>query len=177
MFRRSCAGFNTNRVAEAAGVSVGSLYQYFPYKSALITALIDQARAELTAALQALVQQTDGLPLQATLHAVANLAIGQQYVKPLLAAALDHEEKRLPVQHLLAQSDIKLLDCVGLMLQRHRAELAPLLPASAACDCLVLAKALVEADVGRLQVAPADLAQRIVRALIGYLTWRPPDKA
>jgi AcrR family transcriptional regulator len=33
---------NTNRVAEIAGVSVGSLYQYFPNKEALVAALIDE---------------------------------------------------------------------------------------------------------------------------------------
>ncbi len=32
----------TNRVAEVSGVSIGSLYQYFPNKAALIAALIDQ---------------------------------------------------------------------------------------------------------------------------------------
>ena len=31
---------STNRVAEVAGVSVGSLYQYFPSKDALVAALI-----------------------------------------------------------------------------------------------------------------------------------------
>lgn len=35
------AGFNTNAVAELAGVSIGSLYQYFPSKDALIVELID----------------------------------------------------------------------------------------------------------------------------------------
>ena len=36
------AGLTTNRVAEIAGVSIGSLYQYFPNKEAIAAALIDR---------------------------------------------------------------------------------------------------------------------------------------
>ena len=35
-------GLTTNRVAEVAGVSIGSLYQYFPNKHAIACALIDR---------------------------------------------------------------------------------------------------------------------------------------
>ena len=33
---------STNRIAEQAGVSVGSLYQYYPSKEALVAAVIDR---------------------------------------------------------------------------------------------------------------------------------------
>lgn len=48
-------GFTTNRVAEAAGVSVGSLYQYFPDKVSLVGAIrrhhLDDSLAAVRSAL------------------------------------------------------------------------------------------------------------------------------
>ena len=38
---------STNRVAMAAGVSVGSLYQYFPSKEALVLALIERHSSQM----------------------------------------------------------------------------------------------------------------------------------
>ncbi|MBO9642441.1 MAG: TetR/AcrR family transcriptional regulator [Pseudacidovorax sp.] len=40
------AGFNTNRIAERAGVSVGSLYGYFPNKQSILLALARRLLAE-----------------------------------------------------------------------------------------------------------------------------------
>src|SRR5580658_5503276 len=37
----------TNKVAQRAGVSIASLYQYFPSKEALVAALIDQHLVEI----------------------------------------------------------------------------------------------------------------------------------
>ena len=40
--RRGYARTNTNEIAARAGVSVGSLYQYFPNKDAILTALLER---------------------------------------------------------------------------------------------------------------------------------------
>lgn len=45
--KRGFDGLSTNAVAQLAGVSVGSLYQYFPSKEALIRALVEAHLAEL----------------------------------------------------------------------------------------------------------------------------------
>jgi AcrR family transcriptional regulator len=173
--RQSLAGFNTNRVAEVAGVSVGSLYQYFPNKAALVTALIDRAQTELAEAFETLVKQIQHQPgntLAESLQAVAQLTIAQQYANPVFAAALDHEEARLPVQKQLRAAQERLLASVLQLFAHHQKELATDLPESAARDCFAITKALVEMEAGVLRKPPADLDGRIVRALLGYLTQR-----
>lgn len=42
LMRDGYEGFSTNRVAGEAGISPGSLYQYFPDKSAIVAAVIDR---------------------------------------------------------------------------------------------------------------------------------------
>jgi AcrR family transcriptional regulator len=56
-------GFNTNRVAEQAGVSIGSLYQYFPNKQALIEAIVVRHVAVLASTIAASLTQARTLPL------------------------------------------------------------------------------------------------------------------
>jgi AcrR family transcriptional regulator len=59
--RGGAAGFNTNAVAERAGVSIGTLYQYFPDKTAILLAAAQREAAQpapaqrLAALLQAMI--------------------------------------------------------------------------------------------------------------------------
>jgi AcrR family transcriptional regulator len=173
--RESLAGFNTNRVAEVAGVSVGSLYQYFPNKSALIAALIDRHQGSLAEAVEACVAAHEGRTLRDALYALADLGIEQQYRRPLLAAALDHEETRLPLGSRLRESEQRIGAAVGMLLARHAAELAVPVQPGVVHDVFVLAKALIEADATAGRTPTPDLRERIVRALWGYLTAGVPD--
>lgn len=167
--RESLAGFNTNRVAEVAGVSVGSLYQYFPNKEALVVALIERDHARLADALEALLAGPPAGGLRDTLQAVARLLIEQQYGDAVYAAAIDHEERRLPLGAQARQADQRFAAVAAALLARHRSELSPTLPASAARDLLVMARAIVEDGSQAARTPPPDLEARIVRALRGYL--------
>ena len=51
--REGLRGLTTNHVARAAGISIGSLYQYYPNKQAIIGALLTESRAAVLAGMEA----------------------------------------------------------------------------------------------------------------------------
>lgn len=53
----------TNRVAEVAGVSIGSLYQYFPNKEALLAALVERELQQDISQVRTLFEHHANLPL------------------------------------------------------------------------------------------------------------------
>ncbi|HEY2369822.1 MAG TPA: TetR/AcrR family transcriptional regulator [Polyangiaceae bacterium] len=53
LVKRGYQATTTNHIAEAAGVSVGSLYQYFPNKEAIVAALLDEHLEESQAFVRA----------------------------------------------------------------------------------------------------------------------------
>ncbi|MGH1565435.1 TetR/AcrR family transcriptional regulator [Mumia sp. DW29H23] len=48
LLRDGYDAFSTNRVAEAAGISPGSLYQYFPNKHAIVAAIVERYSDEVS---------------------------------------------------------------------------------------------------------------------------------
>lgn len=66
------AGFNTNRIAEVAGYSVGTLYQYFRDKHAVLDALAQHEQQRLATDITHLLQQQrlDAEPPGTRIHAL-----------------------------------------------------------------------------------------------------------
>lgn len=54
----------TNYIAEKAGASIGSLYQYFPNKDAIISALIEQTVSRIANGTRAVLRESIELPLE-----------------------------------------------------------------------------------------------------------------
>jgi AcrR family transcriptional regulator len=66
---------NTNRIAELAGVSIGSLYQYFPSKQAILGELIDRHSEQTTAALAAKLADFDARPIPDVLREIVEILL------------------------------------------------------------------------------------------------------
>ena len=73
LVRRGFDGLTTNEVASAAGVSIGSLYQYFPNKEALVAALVEKHIEDMNAALVGELARVATLPMAQAARAVIEL--------------------------------------------------------------------------------------------------------
>ncbi|MEW5848862.1 MAG: TetR/AcrR family transcriptional regulator [Myxococcota bacterium] len=88
-------GITTNRVAEVAGVSVGSLYQYFPSKHALIAALIQrEAQQDLVQLSEKLAPFMDK-PLPQALAAMVHVMVDHHARAPALYRQMMAQVPRL----------------------------------------------------------------------------------
>lgn len=70
------AGVNTRAVALETGISVGTLYDYFPNKAALLSGYVRHSMDQLLLAVEQQAVAPPGLPWQARLQALVRLACG-----------------------------------------------------------------------------------------------------
>ncbi|MCO4746785.1 MAG: TetR/AcrR family transcriptional regulator [Proteobacteria bacterium] len=75
---------STNRVAKRAGVSIGSLYQYFPDKESLVLAVAEKHGEAILADLRARLESVAGLPLDQALESTIRAFIDVHLVDPEL---------------------------------------------------------------------------------------------
>ena len=85
---------STNRIAEVAGVSIGSLYQYFPGKEALVGAVLDRHQRELMQVVRGVLPQVASLPLQQALRKLVSVGVEAHRVDPRLHRVLAEQIPR-----------------------------------------------------------------------------------
>jgi AcrR family transcriptional regulator len=94
--RHGYAAGTTNRIAERAGVSIGTLYQYFPNKDAILVALVHRHLAESTAALGPHLQRLNsGADFDDVLPGIVHAMVAMHALAPGLHRVL-FEETPLP---------------------------------------------------------------------------------
>lgn len=161
--QQGLGALTTNRVAQCAGVSIGSLYQYFPTKDALLVELIRRERSRLLADLQ-LAAQPAGT-LSSVIDAFLRAGLTHQFARPALSRALEYAEASLPLQ---AEDDMLRDEIAGLLekhFERHRVPH----PRTAAFDLLALSRGMIDGAGLRGETDGDALLPRIKRAAMGYL--------
>lgn len=119
------AALTTNRVADVAGVSVGSLYQYFPNKEALVQHLLTLHVDESLRVMRSEMSLLFGLPVERAVPAFVRLMIELHREDPALHRVFDEQLPRVGEFRRIEATIHEGLGLARAYLEAHRDELAP----------------------------------------------------
>ena len=85
---------STNKIAAVAGVSIGSLYQYFPSKEALVAAVIERHAEELSQVVREALPKVAARPLEIAVRELVSAGIDAHRVNPKLHRVLAEQVPR-----------------------------------------------------------------------------------
>jgi AcrR family transcriptional regulator len=158
--------FNTNAIAARAGVSIGSLYQYFPNKDAILLTMISRFEEALHDAVLKAVQGRRGQELKSRLRLLVRALVMAHYEHPRLNRVLEAEEERLGSGADSTAFHASVLQ----LLQDHKNEVA--VPVSAATERAVIAILRALVDLGLASgTSRRSTEQQAMRAVCGYLLY------
>jgi len=168
--------FTTNRVAEKAGVSIGSLYQYFPNKEALLGELVRRHVGDIEKS----IDEMEGLAKSAPLGELVRVGIEQNVrshlVDPELHRVLSEEVPPLGKMDWEAEFAKRVAGRVRSAFAARRAELVvPDLDLAVYVVSRTVEAVIHNAVVERPQDLKSGLlAEEVTRMIVGYLTGKPP---
>lgn len=149
----------TNKVAERAGVSIGSLYQYFPSKEALVAEVLDQYCDRIeTLIAQVFLQSPSAAPAQLA-RAVVHAFYASQAKDPALARVLREQLPKLGRLQRLEQVMARISGMVASYLHAHRGILRVKNIERAAFLAVEMGESLVMASILK---RPSDSADDVI---------------
>lgn len=146
---------NTTLIASAAGVSIGSLYQYFPNKDAVVIAVLKASIEDVIRCMEtALAEAPAGEALAGQVRRVVGAVITHKATNPRLHLALKTELGRLDSAKVIRRINERSLCLIEDLLRKHARELPLRDPTRAAFFAVNTVEGIVCAA---LQDAPSTL--------------------
>lgn len=116
---------STNRIAEAAGVSIGSLYQYFPSKEALVAALIERHMDEMGAVVRDSMARLADAELEVATRELVRMMIDAHALDPKLHKVLVEQVPRVGRLERIQDLEAHAIALARAYLEARRHELRP----------------------------------------------------
>jgi AcrR family transcriptional regulator len=165
------AAGTTNRIADAAGMSVGSLYQYFPNKDAILVELVGAHVADGARRIAPLLAGAHGrdVPITATLRAVVSEMVDIHLQDRRLHRVLFEESPRPAT--LLAElhaTEDRLVALVAGLLRDHDV-VAPDVDLAARITVTAVESLVHRMVTGAAPIDPELFVDEVVRLVAGYL--------
>ena len=114
---------STNRIAEVAGVSVGSLYQYFPCKEALVAAVIEHHQQRIMHTVRSELAGVWDQPVDKAVRKLVAIAVKAHRVDPKLHRVLAEQIPRVGRLENMERFDGENYTLFKTYLERHRDEI------------------------------------------------------
>jgi AcrR family transcriptional regulator len=114
----------TNHVARVAGVSIGSLYQYFPDKEALIIAVMEQHLTRMREFLEARLAQMGDVPLPQAIPEMMRAMLDVHRIQPRLHRVLIEQVPRIGELKRLHELNSEFAPAVTAWLEAHESEIS-----------------------------------------------------
>ncbi|MCY1072984.1 TetR/AcrR family transcriptional regulator [Archangium lansingense] len=177
LLRDGWQALTTNRIARAAGVSVGSLYQYFPDKEALLLALVERIADEMTAHLIEVGTSLHDASVDEGIAKLVRVALDVSRRDAPLYRAVLVELPRQGTLELFDRVNRRLADALAEWLAARRDELDVVDPSLTAHILVTSLDALTDHTLlFRPELLDSPRFERELRALVtGYLGVRRPS--
>jgi AcrR family transcriptional regulator len=163
---------STNRIAEVAGVSIGSLYQYFPSKEALVAAVVERHQHDIMQTVRAELDDVLALPMEQAVRKLVAVAVQAHRVAPKLHRVLAEQIPRVGPLEKLETFNRENFTLFRAFLERHQDELGVKDLELASFVCVTSIEALTHNAVlhRRLQDDGVEaLIEEGARLVTGYL--------